>query len=304
MLADLPDERTLLDAPEPFDLARTLGPLKSALYRGQTSFAPALYAVSSRTPDGPGTIQFSMRASRVQVDAWGAGGAWLLSQSHHLLGFDDEPQLFQPDDERLRDLLKRSVGARWGKTCRVMEALIPAVIGQKVTGKGAGRSVRALTRSHGEPAPGPGDTWLLPRSEVLADLPYYEYHRFDIEKKRADTLRGVAARHVRLERLADEPIPEAYRVLQAFRGVGPWTTALVAGIALGDVDAVPVGDYHLPNAVAWALAGEERADDARMLELLEPYMGHRGRVIRLIKATGIKPPAYGPRNSVRSIRGQ
>ena len=69
-------------------------------------------------------------------------------------------------------------------------------------------------------------------------------------------------------------------------------------VSMGDADAVPTGDYHIPNTVAWVMAGEPRADDARMLELLEPYRGHRWRVIRLAKANG-SAPKYGPRLSLR-----
>ena len=58
------------------------------------------------------------------------------------------------------------------------------------------------------------------------------------------------------------------------------------GFVLGDPDAVPTGDLHLPHEVAWALAGEESADDARMLELLEPFRGHRFRLLRLLLAAG------------------
>jgi hypothetical protein len=43
------------------------------------------------------------------------------------------------------------------------------------------------------------------------------------------------------------------------------------------------------------LAGEPRGDDARMLELLAPYAGQRGRVIRLLEAARIKIPRFGPR---------
>jgi 3-methyladenine DNA glycosylase/8-oxoguanine DNA glycosylase len=71
--------------------------------------------------------------------------------------------------------------------------------------------------------------------------------------------------------------------------------------ALGDPDAVSVGDFHLPNVVAYALAGEPRANDGRMLELLEPWRGHRARVVRLLEASGIEPPRYGPRLSSRDI---
>jgi 3-methyladenine DNA glycosylase/8-oxoguanine DNA glycosylase len=58
------------------------------------------------------------------------------------------------------------------------------------------------------------------------------------------------------------------------------------GHGLGDPDAVPVGDLHLPRLVARALAGERDADDRRMLELLAPYGGHRFRLVRLLLAEG------------------
>jgi hypothetical protein len=38
-----------------------------------------------------------------------------------------------------------------------------------------------------------------------------------------------------------------------------------------------------------------------MLELLEPYAGHRGRVIRLVGVSGEKAPRYGPRRPLRRI---
>lgn len=96
-------------------------------------------------------------------------------------------------------------------------------------------------------------------------------------------------------------MPDAYARLQAFPGVGPWSAAEVANVALGDPDAVSVGDYHLKNQVSWALAGEPRGTDERMVELLEPWRGHRARVLRLILAGGIGAPRYGPRMPNRSI---
>jgi 3-methyladenine DNA glycosylase/8-oxoguanine DNA glycosylase len=96
--------------------------------------------------------------------------------------------------------------------------------------------------------------------------------------------------------------PNAFQpALRSLPGVGPWTAAEVAGVALGDPDAVSVGDYHLPHQVTWALAGEPRGDDGRMLELLEPYRGQRGRALRLITLAGIGPPRRAPRAPLRSI---
>ena len=97
------------------------------------------------------------------------------------------------------------------------------------------------------------------------------------------------------------PREAAYARLRSVPGIGPWTAAEVALRVLGDPDAVSVGDFHLPNVVAFALAGEPRGDDRRMLELLEPWRGQRARVVRLIESSGLRPPAFGPRYAPRSI---
>ena len=73
--------------------------------------------------------------------------------------------------------------------------------------------------------------------------------------------------------------------------------------ALGDDDAVSVGDFHIPNLVAWALAGEPRADDARMLELLEPYRGRRALVIRLLELSGLARTALRAQARAAPYRG-
>ncbi|MDH3729946.1 MAG: DNA-3-methyladenine glycosylase 2 family protein, partial [Acidimicrobiia bacterium] len=89
--------------------------------------------------------------------------------------------------------------------------------------------------------------------------------------------------------------------LTALPGIGEWTASQVVQVVLGDPDSVMVGDYKLPSFVTWNLAGEPRGDDARMLELLEPYRGHRARVVRLLKAGGESPPRYGPRLEVMPV---
>lgn len=94
-------------------------------------------------------------------------------------------------------------------------------------------------------------------------------------------------------------LDDAYARLSKLPGVGVWSCAEVGAVAFGDADAVPVGDYHLKNAVTFFFTGEARGSDERMLELLEPYRPHRGRVIRLIGLSGITPPKYGPRMSIQ-----
>jgi 3-methyladenine DNA glycosylase/8-oxoguanine DNA glycosylase len=191
-------------------------------------------------------------------------------------------------------------GLRLGRTGAVIEALVPSVIEQKVTGKEAFRSYERLVRRYGEKAPGPAGLIVPPSAATLAELPYWAYHPLGIERRRADIVRHACARAGRLEETASMPLDGAYKHLRAIPGIGPWTAAEVGRVAFGDPDAVSVGDYHLKNHVAWVLAGEPRATDERMLELLEPYRGQRARAIRLIEACPT-PPRFGPRVKLRQI---
>ena len=156
---------------------------------------------------------------------------------------------------------------------------------QRVATREAWRNWRGLVHALGEPAPGPLlGLWVPPSPERMARTPYEVLHRFGVERRRADSIRRLAVVARRLEEAVSLPLETAYRRLRAIPGVGPWTAAGTAMIALGDADAVALGDLHLPHMVTWALAGERRGSDARMLELLEPYRGHRARVVRLLLA--------------------
>ena len=183
-----------------------------------------------------------------------------------------------------------------------MEALAPAILEQKVTGDEARRAWRGLVRRYGEPAPGPAEFGL--RVPPAAERPGRACPTTPTTRSASSSAAPTSIRRAaRARRLAGGDrrtcrSSEAYARLTALPGIGPWTAAEVAVRALGDPDAVSVGDFHLPNLVAFALAGEPRADDARMLELLEPCRGERGRVIRLLELSGLGPP----RSTARGCR--
>jgi endonuclease III len=260
---------------------------------------------ASRSPAGPVTTHLSsLDPCTVRVRAWGPGSTWALDQSPRLLGSSDVTEdEFVSHHPVVGELRRRHPHLRLARTEAVFEALVPAILEQKVTGIEAKRSFALLVRRHGEPAPGPAGLRLLPRAQTLADLPSYAFHRLGLERKRGDTVRSAALHAERFEEaIALGPV-ELARRLTVLPGIGPWTAAEVTLRALGDPDAVSVGDYHTPSLVAWALAGEPRGDDARMLELLSAYAGHRGRVIRLLEVGHPAAPRYGPRLSVRSIAG-
>ncbi len=287
----------------PLDLGMTLGPLRHGLGDPTIRLAAGHGILAMRNGDGPATIDLRHDGDRVAARAWGPGAELALAGLPALLGQDDDDSAFVPAHPVMRDLRRRLAGLRIGRTGNVMASLVPAILEQKVTGTEAFGAWRRLIHRYGEPAPGAPALWVPPPAEVVAGLPYHAFHPLGVEQRRADTVRRVAARAARLEELVDVPIADAYRRMTSFAGVGPWTAAEVAARALGDPDAVSIGDFHLPHLVAWALAGEPRADDARMLELLEPYRGQRGRAIRLLEASGLRPPRRGPRLAPRSIAG-
>nr|BFE68784.1 hypothetical protein GCM10020092_020850 [Actinoplanes digitatis] len=168
-----------------------------------------------------------------------------------------------------------------------------------MTGIEAHRAYRAMMRHFGELAPGPAGLLLPPDPEAVAATPYWAFHPFGVEQRRTQALLRAALVADRLDRCADSA--EATRRLTAIPGIGPWTAAEVVRTSYGDADAVSVGDFHIPNTVAWGLAGEARGTDERMLELLEPFRGHRGRVCELLALGGISAPKFGPRMPIRSF---
>jgi 3-methyladenine DNA glycosylase/8-oxoguanine DNA glycosylase len=182
---------------------------------------------------------------------------------------------------------------------RVLEALVPAVLEQKVTGREAWQAWRWLVRRYGEPAPGPADLvpgglLVAPDAPTWARVPSWDWHRAGVDLSRSRTAVTAAGRAGRLERLVEREPAAAGTALRTLPGVGAWTAAEVGQRAFGDADAVSVGDFHLAGQVGWALVGEKVDDDA-MLELLEPYRGHRYRVQRLVELSGLAPPRRGPR---------
>jgi 3-methyladenine DNA glycosylase/8-oxoguanine DNA glycosylase len=289
--------------PWPLDPAATLRPLWAGPGDPHVRLAGSTFEQACHTPRGPGTLRLDWRHGEIAAHAWGPGAEWLIGAMPDLLGAADDPAALEPRHEIVARLVRRHPGARLTRTSRVFEALVPAVLGQKVTSHEARRSRRELGRRFGQPAPGPLGLRMPPEPRVLAELPAWDYHRAGVEARRADVLRRAATVADRLEEATGLPPEDGRRRLVSLRGIGPWTAAETLRPALGDPDALSVGDYNLPSLVSWLLAGEPRGDDVRMLELLEPYDGQRARVVMLLELSGIWPPRYGPRLAPRSIRG-
>jgi 3-methyladenine DNA glycosylase/8-oxoguanine DNA glycosylase len=283
------------------DLGLTLAPLAHG--RGDPTIRIGRHQAwrATWTSEGAATVRLELRDRVLLATAWGPGSRAALDGAAALAGLRDDPRAFAPRHPILREAVRRLRGLRLPRSGTVLEALVPAVLEQKVTGAEARRVWRALVARYGEPGPGPGGLRLPPAPSTLAALPYHAYHRLGLERRRADVIRHAASVVDRVQETAHLPLPVAYRRLESIGGIGPWTAAEIGRVAFGDPDAISVGDFHVPRLVCWALAGEPRGDDARMLPLLAPYEGQRGRVQRLLEASGIRAPRHGPRMAPRRI---
>jgi 3-methyladenine DNA glycosylase/8-oxoguanine DNA glycosylase len=298
-----PDAAGEWRAPFELDLRRTLG--VHARGGGDPAYRVSDNSIwrTSHTPDGPGTIRVRQGGEVIRAHAWGPGASWLLGTLPGALGADDDRDGFAPAHPLLRELSTRFPGVRVGRSGRVFEALVPAVLEQKVVGVEARRAWRYLVLRFGAPAPGPAPAGMRvpPPAAAWRRIPSWEWHRAGVEGVRARTIIGAAEVAGRLEEIVAMSSADADRRLRSLPGIGVWTSAEVRQRACGDADAVSVGDYHLPARVGWALAGRV-VDDAGMLELLAPYPGHRHRAARLIELSGLAPPRRGPRMPVRDYR--
>jgi 3-methyladenine DNA glycosylase/8-oxoguanine DNA glycosylase len=277
-----------------FDLRSTVRMAKAGDVDGR-----GVWWWSTMTVDGFATVAASFSDGATHAEAWGPGAGALLDRLPVVLGVDDHMEITVAPGP-VKDLLYKHASTRLGASGAVFEVTALGIMGQLVTRTEATRSRRKLLAIYGEPAPGPNESLRrFPDPERIAGLSYQDLHRLGIERKRASTLIEAARRAKRLDEILEMDRDAAWSRLQAVRGVGPWTAAFVMGAAWGDKDAVPTGDYHLPNTVSWALTGEPRGDDARMLELLEPYRPERRRLLLAIKAEGIHAPKYGPKTALR-----
>jgi 3-methyladenine DNA glycosylase/8-oxoguanine DNA glycosylase len=253
---------------------------------------------TSLLPSGSVTARISRAApNAVECTAWGSGAQEFLEALPAMLGTEDDASDFVPTDSTVAAAQRRVPHLRLGRTGQVLEALIPAVIEQRVPGADAFRSWRILVTKFGTPAPGPAPARMRvpPSADGWRHIPSWEFHRANVDPGRARTIVGCAQRAPSLERLVSWPAAQARDALTSLSGVGVWTAAETAQRAFGDPDALSVGDYHIPKMVGWTLLGHP-VDDDGMVELLEPMRPHRHRVVRLLEASGL---AYEPRRGAR-----
>jgi 3-methyladenine DNA glycosylase/8-oxoguanine DNA glycosylase len=292
----------LITLEHPVDLRQTVFPLVRGTGDPTTRVVGRTVWRSLRTADGPATLRLAQRDRHtIEVDAWGPGADRAVGEvAPGLVGALDDPNSFVLRDELLERIWRDHRDVLLTRT-DPFPVLIAAILEQRVAGIEARTAWREIVLATSDAAPGDVGLRLPPEAERLAAIPQWRLTKLGVVHRRASTLREVTRHPKKIAALVDATPDEARAFLSKLPGIGPWTTAEVCRLALGDPDAISLGDYHLPHIVSWAFEGEPRGTDERMLELLEPYRGQRGRVEILLEASGISAPAFGPKMERRSF---
>jgi 3-methyladenine DNA glycosylase/8-oxoguanine DNA glycosylase len=299
---------TTLVSTRPLALAGTLAPLGRGPYDPchRTTADGAIWR-TSLMPTGAVTYRLVQAgAMSVSCRAWGPGAEEFETTLAGLLGEDDDTADFAPEHPKVAEAHRRFPGLRIPRTGRVFEALVPAILEQRVHTVAARASWRRLVTHYGAPAPGPAPEGMRvpPPAEVWRRIPSWEFHRAGVDPRRSRAIVTAAAVVNRLEEAAAMSAPDAAARLRVVPGIGEWTAAEVAQRALGDADALSVGDFHLSAIVGWSLLGHP-LDDAGMVEYLESVRPHRHRVVRLLQISGqAVKPKFGPRTPITDHRGR
>lgn len=301
-----------VEFPEPYDLRGTLSILSRGTQDPTARIDDAGAWLTLNTSSGAATLRLtrgpdghdgSRGTAVVMGQAWGPGAEEALAGLPALLGAGDDWSGFDTPDfhaglpRLVREPRRRHPGLRLPATGRMIDALVPVILEQKITTIEARYSYKYLVRRHGSPAPGPAPSGLMvpPTAQGWRRIPSWDWHRAGVDSKRSGTIMRACSSAGALERLASLPAGEELaRKLCTVPGIGPWTAAETAQRTHGDPDSVSVGDFHLAAFVGYALTGR-KTDDAGMLELLEPWRGHRQRVVRMLVLSGFRKPAFGPR---------
>lgn len=301
----------------PFDLLQTLGILMRG--NGDPSFAARQDGLwmAFTTPDGPATLRLAAAGvdldRHVDAQAWGPGAGSAIAGVPALLGGGDdwsafdEPAFHATLPRMVREARRRNLTVRLPTTGRVVDSLVPTILEQKVTTIEARRGYRYLMYRYGTAAPGTGHSTpagllVAPTAAQWLAIPSWEWHKAGVGPQRSATVMRALRSAVGLERLASLSAADAGAKMQTIPGIGVWTAAEVVQRTHGCPDSISVGDYHLASYVGYALTGR-KTDDAGMIALLEPWRGHRQRVVRMLGLSGFRKPTFGPRMTIQDHRG-
>lgn len=261
---------------------------------------PDAAVMATHTLLGPAWVATDL-AGRVSMG--GPGAAVAEQRRPDPAGLRDDFQSLSPAHLVIDRLQHRFAPVRIGSSSDVYKASLTATLGQRITAAEAVNQWARICRAFSDSIDTPFGPLLAPPDPVrFAGMFPHQLHALGIEESRARTLIGIAKVFARPGTHQIDPTMALSRIRMEVPRFGPWTQALVEAEALGNPDAVAVGDFHLKNVVAHALCGKPRGTDDEMIAALHPYAGQRGRVLMWLGLGGIVAPKFGPRRRNIDIR--
>ena len=235
------------------------------------------------TARGPCVVELAAEDGGVAFAVEGGAEDEVAADLESAFAVDDGMDAFSPDHPVLAKLHRALPGLRLVRVPWRFDVALSVVLQQRVTVREAWQEWSRITKRYGERI---GGLYVAPSAEAIARMETWRLEELGVDPKRARAAVALARDVHRRGMFGWTDVARVRKHMRAVRGIGPWTTEMTLGYGYGDPDALPLADVHLPHLVAHALAHEPRGTDERMVELLEPYRGHRFRAVRLILAGG------------------
>lgn len=167
----------------------------------------------------------------------------IVAQVRQMFDLDANPQMIQDvltQDPILKSLIQRFPGIRAPTQGSVYESMIRSIVGQQVSVAAARSACSKLAGACANDEEKRDGAVCFPPSKTLAGLPD-DY--FPMPGRRVATLRNVCQLNNDLDG-GEIDLPS----LSKIKGIGPWTTAMVAMRGYGNPDIFPDGDLGLIKA--------------------------------------------------------
>jgi len=276
----------------PLDVDRTFAMQRFGMYDPTARLARGAIRKAFATPRGACVVSIAQKRDAIEIEASGGDEEEVAADLASAVVEDDGYDAFAPTHPLLAKLHRTLSGLRIVRVPWRFDVAACTILQQRVTVREAFQEWRRIAARYGETV---GDLRVFPSALAIAKMDTWRLEELGVDPKRARALHALARDVHRRDLFARHDATNAARervrkTMMSVRGIGPWTTEVTLGFAFGDPDAVPLADLHLPHLVTWALARERRGSDARMVELLEPFRGHRFRAIRLLLSAGISVP--------------
>jgi DNA-3-methyladenine glycosylase II len=224
------------------------------------------------------------RPDLLSIELSGAGAMAdrrrILTLLRRMLGVDRDLTPFYGAARRipwLRPLLKLGRGVRPPRYPTLWEACVKVVLFQQISLQAASTITRRLVEALGTALESEGvSLYTFPSAERVLGVSDAELRSFGISPSKAATLRrvgeAIGSGSLSEEVLEGLPSPEAARVLDGIKGIGPWSATVILLRGLGRLDVFPMNDTSVAHNLELVGAGS-RIDVAKLMEQLGEQRG-------------------------------